>query len=86
MAAEQKKLDAIKQETLNKAASCAECGLAAGADSGKDKLWISCDVCHNWYHGSCAELTQEMLDLAAENDFWECQNCWLTRYLRLQIM
>ena len=86
MAAEQKKLEAIKQEALTKAASCLECGEAAGTDNEKDALWISCDACHYWFHGSCAEVTQDMLDLVAEHDSWECRNCWLERYMhRLSI-
>ena len=81
--AEQKELEEAKQEAVTKASSCLECGLAEGADPARDVLWISCDACHNWYHGSCAEVTQDMLDLAAENESWECRNCWLKRCSRL---
>ena len=85
-AAEQKKLHEVKQEAVAKASSCLECGLAEGDDPAKDVLWISCDTCHNWYHGSCAEVTQDMMDLAAENESWECQECWLKRYPKLLVM
>lgn len=61
------------------AESCAVCGQAAGKEGENTPLWIACDSCHNWYHGGCAGVTPEMLDLVEEDDHWECHACWLTR-------
>jgi hypothetical protein len=61
------------------AESCAVCGEMAGMEGESPPLWIACDSCHNWYHGGCAGVTPEMLDLVEEDDHWECHSCWLTR-------
>jgi len=61
------------------AESCAVCGLSSGTEGGTPPLWIACDSCHQWYHGSCAGVTVEMLDLVEDEDHWECHACWLAR-------
>lgn len=73
--------EAASKAATDAAESCAVCGQNFGADQEKDDLWIACDVCNKWFHGSCADVTTEMLDIAEDEDFWECQQCWLDRYI-----
>ena len=41
--------------------ACAVCDKLYGEDADKDDMWIACDRCNRWYHGSCVDLTQVCL-------------------------
>ena len=38
--------------------ACGICQKAFGEVSDEDDLWIACDECNQWYHGTCAGATQ----------------------------
>lgn len=73
------KLYEAKQAAISAAEACAVCGVSNTGDPVKDTFWISCDTCHRWFHGICAEVPQELLDLMSDEEGWECRNCWQQR-------
>lgn len=41
-------------------------------------LWVECDTCTRWYHGSCVGASQEELDALGDAQ-WECPECQISR-------
>lgn len=75
--------EAARRAVVAAAESCAVCGQGWGQEVLKDALWMSCDICNRWFHGSCAGANQDMLDLLEDEDHWECDQCWQTRCVAL---
>ena len=73
------KKESAMQAARTKAETCAICSKTYGQDPEKDDIWISCDSCHLWHHGECAEITNSMLDIIEDEETWECHDCWFKR-------
>ena len=59
--------------------ACAVCNQNHGDNAALDALWICCDSCNRWFHGTCVAMTQEDVDSIAETQPWNCPGCWNTR-------
>ena len=61
-----------KQIEDNQSQSCSYCHVQYGdeLDTQKDEGWLSCHLCHKWFHDYCAE-SSGMLD---DIDF-TCKDC-----------
>lgn len=55
--------------------ACGVCQRNYGEDEAIDHLWIACDQCNSWYHGTCVGATQVTAPSSAY--FWEW-HCSLT--------
>jgi len=53
--------------------SCGACGVSANL---KETNWICCDVCSQWYHGSCVNLNNSQINiLSMPCAKWNCEKC-----------
>lgn len=52
-----------------------KCGLCLKRTTNKQKA-VQCDVCNNWIHAKCNNITNiEYESMASNDDIWSCRKC-----------